>query len=193
MLFNIIYIVFTKDLGTFRPRTRLELGDNIEYIVLPSVATTSWQRTRSMKAGRGRRSPVRAVAHLYLTPRRARHSAPGKSHTDNAFRFRWKGASTCRWDTSPLRGVSAIALLMRVAIQKLGRGRGIVIPRDMLVQLGLHDVVDLSVQGNSLVLRRPEARPRAEWRNAAQEMKMDAEDAEDMRGFSNLDDDANTW
>lgn len=82
---------------------------------------------------------------------------------------------------------------MRVAIQKLGRGRGIVIPRSMLVQLGLQDVVDLSVQGTTIVLRRPGAHPRAQWANAAKAMSTDAEDAEDMRGFSNLDDDANTW
>lgn len=67
------------------------------------------------------------------------------------------------------------------------------IPKSMLVQLGLGDSVDLSVQGDSLVLRKPTSRPRAGWGKAVHAIAEEVDGTEDFRAFGNLDDDANTW
>lgn len=58
---------------------------------------------------------------------------------------------------------------MHVSIRQIGNSLGILIPKPMLVQAGL-DVstgVDLTLEGTSIVLRKPAAPPRQGWREAA--------------------------
>ena len=65
---------------------------------------------------------------------------------------------------------------MRARVVRIGNSRGLRIPKAMLDQAGIGDVVDLSVEEGRLVVR-PVARPRAGWAEAAAAMAAAGDDA----------------
>ena len=58
---------------------------------------------------------------------------------------------------------------MKSRIVPIGKSQGIRIPKVLLEQVGLQGEVELSIDGDSLVIR-PAASPRAGWASAFQEM-----------------------
>ena len=58
---------------------------------------------------------------------------------------------------------------MRTRIVPIGNSQGIRIPKVLLEQVGLEGEVELSVDGDSLIIR-PATSPRAGWAMAFQEM-----------------------
>jgi antitoxin MazE len=65
---------------------------------------------------------------------------------------------------------------MKSRIVPIGNSQGIRIPKVLLEQVGLRGEVELSVDGDSLVIR-PAASPRAGWAHAFQEMARRGDDA----------------
>ena len=65
---------------------------------------------------------------------------------------------------------------MKSRIVPIGNSQGIIIPEVLLEQTGLRGEVELSVDGDSLVIR-PATSPRAGWASAVQEMARRGDDA----------------
>jgi antitoxin MazE len=62
-----------------------------------------------------------------------------------------------------------MTLMVRSKVVKIGNSRGIRIPRTMLEQAGLTDQVEMTVEGNRLIVRSAH-RPRAGWKASFAEM-----------------------
>lgn len=55
---------------------------------------------------------------------------------------------------------------MKVNLVKIGNSRGVRIPKALLEEIGLTDRAELTVRGDTLVLRPERRRPRAGWAEA---------------------------
>jgi antitoxin MazE len=82
---------------------------------------------------------------------------------------------------------------MLVAIRRLGNSRGILIPKPVLKQVGLSDEVEMQVEGNTLVLRKPSAPTRAGWAEASKKIAALGDDALVLPEFANEADREWTW
>lgn len=76
---------------------------------------------------------------------------------------------------------------MQVNLQKLGNSRAVVIPKPLLAQAGLSEAtgVEMTLEGQAIVLRRPAAPPREGWGEAAAQVAAAGGDALAMGEFSN--------
>jgi len=82
---------------------------------------------------------------------------------------------------------------MHIAIRPFGNSRGIVIPKPLLTQLGLEDEAEVSVENNTLVIRKPTQATRAGWGEAAKALAQANDDALVMGDFGNSADEDLTW
>jgi len=57
---------------------------------------------------------------------------------------------------------------MKTTIRKMGNSQGVIIPKPLLAQVGLHDEADMVVEKDCIVLRRPQAKVREGWAEASQ-------------------------
>ncbi len=62
-----------------------------------------------------------------------------------------------------------MTMMVRSKVVKIGNSRGIRIPRTMLEQAGLTDQVEMSIEGNRLIVRSAH-RPRVGWKACFAEM-----------------------
>lgn len=69
---------------------------------------------------------------------------------------------------------------MRATIQRVGKSLGVVIPKRILAQLGFEREVDIVVEGDYVVLRKPRRHAREGWADAC-------------RGLADAGDDALVW
>lgn len=82
---------------------------------------------------------------------------------------------------------------MLVPIRRLGNSRGILIPKPVLKQVGLSDQVEMQVEGNTLILRKPAAPHRAGWAEASKKIAAAGDDALVLPDFENESDGELTW
>jgi antitoxin MazE len=82
---------------------------------------------------------------------------------------------------------------MLTTIRRLGNSQGILIPKPLLLQVGLVDQAELRVEGEALVLRRPKAAPRVGWAEASRKLAAAGEDALVLPEFVNEGDAELTW
>ena len=82
---------------------------------------------------------------------------------------------------------------MLVNIRRLGNSHGILIPKPVLKQVGLSNQVEMEVEGNTIVLRKPAAAPRAGWAEAAKRIAAAGDDALILGEFGNEADSEITW
>lgn len=82
---------------------------------------------------------------------------------------------------------------MLVTIRRLGNSHGILIPKPLLKQVGLSDQVEMQVDGNTLILRKPAAAPRAGWAEASKRIALGGDDALVLPDFANESDSELTW
>ena len=84
---------------------------------------------------------------------------------------------------------------MHVHIRRVGNSQGIVIPKPVLAQLGLssHAEVEMTIEGDALVLRRPAERVRTGWAEAARKIAEAGDDALVMGEFANSSDTELAW
>ena len=66
---------------------------------------------------------------------------------------------------------------MQVSIRKMGNSQGILIPKPILKQLGLVDLVDLQVNGGVLEIRPLKRSPREGWAQDSQRLAATKGDA----------------
>lgn len=66
---------------------------------------------------------------------------------------------------------------MRTSLQKIGKATGVAIPKSLLKELGLGegDKIEITLQGNSLVLAPVGRHPREGWAEAAKAMALSGE------------------
>lgn len=80
-------------------------------------------------------------------------------------------------------------------IRRVGNSQGIVIPKPILTQLGLSsdDGVDMIIEDDALVLRRPANPVRAGWAEAAKKIADAGDDSLVMGEFGNAGDTELVW
>ncbi len=86
-------------------------------------------------------------------------------------------------------------MTMRLNLRQIGNSKGVVIPKPVLAQLGLgaSDGIEMTVERDSLVLRRPASGARAGWAEAAKKIASMGDDALVMGEFANEDDAELKW
>ena len=84
---------------------------------------------------------------------------------------------------------------LHVSIRKIGNSQGIVIPKPVLVQLGLNSKVgaEMTIEDGALVLRRPASRVRTGWADAARRIAEAGDDELVMGEFDNTEDRELVW
>ncbi|MDR2875603.1 MAG: AbrB/MazE/SpoVT family DNA-binding domain-containing protein [Methylobacillus sp.] len=82
---------------------------------------------------------------------------------------------------------------MKATLRKMGNSQGVLIPKAVIAQLGIRDDLDMVVESNAIILRKPEKPPRAGWE---EESKLLAEAGDDKLvwpEFANADDAELVW
>jgi len=82
---------------------------------------------------------------------------------------------------------------MLTTIRKMGNSQGVLIPKPLLQQVGLADEVELLVEGDSLVLRRPKPAPRSGWAESGRKLAEMGEPTPVLLDFANEDDESLVW
>jgi antitoxin MazE len=82
---------------------------------------------------------------------------------------------------------------MITTIRRLGNSQGILIPKPLLQQVGLVDEADLRVEGDALVLRKPQTPPRTGWAEQCKALAATGDDALVLPEFANEGDEELTW
>jgi antitoxin MazE len=78
-------------------------------------------------------------------------------------------------------------------IRRIGNSRGILIPKPLLKQAGLEDQAEILVEGNTLVVRRPDKAPRQGWAEDSKRLSACGGDALVWPEFANEADADWTW
>jgi len=82
---------------------------------------------------------------------------------------------------------------MQIPIRKIGNSKGIVIPKPLLSQAGLEETVDMTVEGDAIVLRKPPNTARDGWAEAARGLASRGGDELVMGEFGNEADADLVW
>jgi antitoxin MazE len=84
---------------------------------------------------------------------------------------------------------------MEVTIRSIGNSKGVLLPKPLLIQVGLENelTVDVSVEGGAILLRKPAKPTRVGWAQAAQVIASQHEDTLLMGEFVNDDDQELDW
>ena len=84
---------------------------------------------------------------------------------------------------------------MHVSIRRIGNSQGVVIPKPVLIQLGLNGEAgaEMTIEGGALVLRSPVSSARTGWAEAAKEIAEAGDDALVMGEFGNAGDAELAW
>jgi antitoxin MazE len=82
---------------------------------------------------------------------------------------------------------------MRSSLQRIGNSQGVIIPKPLLSQVGLTDDVDMSVEDDAIVLRRPSGHPRQGWAEASKAIADAGDDLPEWREFGNAGDRELVW
>jgi antitoxin MazE len=84
---------------------------------------------------------------------------------------------------------------MRALVRKMGNSSGVILPKPILMQLGVEagDDLDLSLDEGRIVLVPAKRHPRAGWANAAKRIAEAGDDALVWPEFGNADDADLKW
>jgi antitoxin MazE len=82
---------------------------------------------------------------------------------------------------------------MRASLQRVGNSQGIIIPKPILAQLGFEREVEIEVEKDALVIRKPRHRVRAGWADASRALAEFSDDALVWPEFPNADDQELQW
>lgn len=89
--------------------------------------------------------------------------------------------------------VITMAKFIEVSIRQIGNSQGIVIPKAILEQIGLTKSAEMAIEGDTLILRKPQKLVRAGWANEAQKIALHNEDILVLGEFTNDDDKDLMW
>ncbi|HUO61597.1 MAG TPA: AbrB/MazE/SpoVT family DNA-binding domain-containing protein [Candidatus Acidoferrales bacterium] len=82
---------------------------------------------------------------------------------------------------------------MKTTIRRMGNSQGVLIPKPFLTQLGLENEVEMEVENDAIVLRRPRQKAREGWAEASKALAESGDDALVMGEFANADDAEFSW
>lgn len=82
---------------------------------------------------------------------------------------------------------------MLTTIRRLGKSRGILIPKSLLKQAGLENHVEILADGKKLIVRRPGSAPRAGWAEASRKLAASGDDKLVWPEFANVADADWSW
>ncbi|MEX3953064.1 AbrB/MazE/SpoVT family DNA-binding domain-containing protein [Paraburkholderia sp. EG287B] len=82
---------------------------------------------------------------------------------------------------------------MRTTIRRMGNSQGVLIPKPVLAQLGLEHEVEMEVENDAIVLRRPRHKPREGWAEASKALAQSGDDELVMGKLSNAGDEGLAW
>lgn len=82
---------------------------------------------------------------------------------------------------------------MKTTIRKMGNSQGVLIPKPFLAQLGLEKEVEMEVENDAIVLRRPRNKARQGWADASKLLAQSGDDGLVMGEFDNADDSEFEW
>lgn len=74
---------------------------------------------------------------------------------------------------------------LQVAIRAIGNSKGVVIPKIILEQSGIQEIVEMSVEGEKIVLSKPKNAVRENWAKDAQSLAELGEDKLLLGDFAN--------
>ncbi|MFL9960243.1 AbrB/MazE/SpoVT family DNA-binding domain-containing protein [Paraburkholderia sediminicola] len=82
---------------------------------------------------------------------------------------------------------------MKTTIRRMGNSQGVLIPKPVLAQLGLENEVEMEVENDAIVLRRPRHKAREGWAEASKALTEAGDDGLVMGEFGNADDAELAW
>lgn len=82
---------------------------------------------------------------------------------------------------------------MKATIRRMGNSQGVLIPKPVFAQLGLESEVDMTVEGDALVIRKPKQKVRNGWAEASQKVADSGDDVLVMGMFRNTKDKETVW
>jgi antitoxin MazE len=84
---------------------------------------------------------------------------------------------------------------IHLSLRQIGNSQGVVIPKPVLAQLGLNDEagVEMTIEGDALVLRKPASPARTGWAEAARKIAEAGDDVLVMGEFGNEADKGLVW
>ena len=82
---------------------------------------------------------------------------------------------------------------MKIAIRRMGNSQGVLIPKPVLLQVGLEKEAELKVEKGCIILRKPQGAARSGWAEASREIATAADDELVWPEFANADDAQLQW
>ncbi len=82
---------------------------------------------------------------------------------------------------------------LQVAIRSIGNSKGVVIPKIILEQSGIEEIIEMSVDGEKIVLSKPKNTVREHWAKDAQDLAKAGEDKLVLGDFVNKEDGDSVW
>jgi len=82
---------------------------------------------------------------------------------------------------------------MHTVIRKMGNSRGVIIPKLLLLQAGLENDVEMSIENEAIVLRAPCKKTREGWAKASKAIAETGDDALIWPEFTNENDEELIW
>jgi antitoxin MazE len=82
---------------------------------------------------------------------------------------------------------------LQVAVRAIGNSKGVVIPKIILEQSGIQEIVEMSVDGEKIVLSKPKNTVRVHWAKDAQDLAKAGEDKLVLGDLVNEDDGDWVW
>ena len=82
---------------------------------------------------------------------------------------------------------------MLAPIRRIGNSHGVLIPKPLLAQAGLEHEVEMTVERDAIVLRKPRPRVREGWAEASRSVARAGTDGLVWPEFGNLGDDELRW
>ena len=82
---------------------------------------------------------------------------------------------------------------LQVAIRAIGNSKGVVIPKIILEQSGIQEIVEMSVEGEKIILSKPKNVVREHWAKDAQSIAKTDEDRLVLGDFANEEDGDWAW
>ncbi|MEI6612940.1 MAG: AbrB/MazE/SpoVT family DNA-binding domain-containing protein [Betaproteobacteria bacterium] len=82
---------------------------------------------------------------------------------------------------------------LQVAVRAIGNSKGVVIPKIILEQSGIEGVVEMSVEGEKIILSKPKQAVRKQWSQDAKGIAQAGEDELVLGEFGNEEDKDWVW
>lgn len=82
---------------------------------------------------------------------------------------------------------------MKIAIRRMGNSQGLIIPKPVLTQLDLDSEVEMSIERDAIVLRKPRKNVREGWAEASEAIAASGDDSLVWPEFGNAGDAELRW